>query len=71
MTDGDLRAAESWFLKHGLPYFVPSERAAVRSTWRGTTGGTEIVAHMGGFLTVHGDRIAAHDTYDCYEPFSL
>lgn len=50
---------------------VAGRRAAVRSTWRGTAGGTEIVAHMGGFLTVQGDRIAAHDTYDCYEPFSL
>ena len=50
---------------------VAGDRAAVRSTWRGTIGGTEIVAHMGGFLTVRDGRIAAHETYDCYEPFSL
>ena len=34
MTDADVRAAETWFLKHGLPYFVPSERAAVRTALR-------------------------------------
>ncbi|GAB6984851.1 hypothetical protein [Nocardioides pyridinolyticus] len=34
MTEGDLREAEAWFLKHGLPYFVPSERAAVRTALR-------------------------------------
>ncbi len=34
MSDADLRAAETWFLKHGLPYFVPSERAAVRTALR-------------------------------------
>ncbi|QIG38106.1 nuclear transport factor 2 family protein [Microbacterium sp. 4R-513] len=50
---------------------VDGERAAVRSTWRGRVGDTEIVAHMGGFLTVRGGRIAAHETYDCYEPFAL
>jgi hypothetical protein len=27
-------AAELWFQRHGLPYFVPSERAAVRSALR-------------------------------------
>ena len=26
--------AEAWFLRHGLPYFVPSERAAVRLALR-------------------------------------
>jgi ketosteroid isomerase-like protein len=50
---------------------VSGERAAVRSTWRGSIGATEIVAHMGGFVTVRDGRIAAHETYDCYEPFSL
>lgn len=34
MTEGDLAAAETWFLRHGLPYFVPSERAAVRAALR-------------------------------------
>lgn len=28
---GDLRATELWFVKHGLPYFVPGEREAARS----------------------------------------
>ncbi|MFH8251012.1 nuclear transport factor 2 family protein [Microbacterium sp. B2969] len=50
---------------------VEGERAAVRSTWRGTVGQTEIVAHMAGFVTVRGDRVVAHETYDCYEPFAL
>lgn len=30
----ELSAAETWFLRHGLPYFVPSERAAVRAALR-------------------------------------
>ncbi|MDZ8160488.1 nuclear transport factor 2 family protein [Microbacterium aquimaris] len=47
------------------------ERFAVRSTWRGTIGDTEIVAHMAGFLTVRDGLIVEHDTYDCYEPFTL
>jgi ketosteroid isomerase-like protein len=50
---------------------VAGDRAAVRSTWRGTVGAAEIVAHMGGFITVRDGRIAAHETYDCYEPFAL
>ena len=50
---------------------VAGERAAVRSTWRGVVGENEIVAHMGGFVTVRDGRVAAHDTYDCYEPFAL
>jgi hypothetical protein len=29
-----LSAAETWFQRHGLPYFVPSERAAVRAALR-------------------------------------
>ncbi|MFC7494845.1 MULTISPECIES: hypothetical protein [unclassified Nocardioides] len=29
-----LSAAEVWFQRHGLPYFVPSERAAVRAALR-------------------------------------
>lgn len=50
---------------------IADERAAVRSTWRGSVGATEIVAHMGGFVTVRDGRIAVHETYDCYEPFTL
>ncbi|WP_344091314.1 nuclear transport factor 2 family protein [Microbacterium deminutum] len=50
---------------------VAGDRAAVRSTWRGSVGDTEIVAHMGGFLTVRDGRVSAHETYDCYEPFAL
>ncbi|MFC6325169.1 nuclear transport factor 2 family protein [Microbacterium koreense] len=50
---------------------VSGDRAAVRSTWRGTIAGTAIVAHMAGFVTVRDGRILAHDTYDCYEPFTL
>ena len=56
---------------------VLGERVAVRSTWRGTVGieagslspGDELIAHMGGFLTVRDGLIAEHETYDCYEPF--
>ena len=33
MTD-ELAAAELWFQRHGLPYFVPTERAAVRAALR-------------------------------------
>ena len=50
---------------------VAGDRAAVRSTWRGTIGATEIVAHLAGFVTVREGRIAAHETFDCYEPFAL
>lgn len=49
---------------------VMGERAAVRSTWRGVAAGTAIVAHMAGFITVRGDRVLEHVTYDCYEPFA-
>lgn len=31
---GPLAEAEAWFQRHGLPYFVPSERAAVREALR-------------------------------------
>ncbi|MGB0101593.1 MAG: hypothetical protein WBP61_15050 [Nocardioides sp.] len=31
---GELAATESWFQRHGLPYFVPAERAAVRAALR-------------------------------------
>lgn len=50
---------------------VQGDRAAVRSTWTGRIGDTEIVAHMAGFLRVRGGRIVEHVTYDCYEPFAL
>ncbi|QPE05551.1 nuclear transport factor 2 family protein [Microbacterium schleiferi] len=50
---------------------VSGHRAAVRSTWRGVLGGTEIVAHMAGFVTVRDGLVASHETYDCYEPFTL
>ena len=47
------------------------DRVAVRATWRGTTGdGTELVAHIAGWLRVAGDRILEHETFDCYEPFT-
>lgn len=53
-----------------LEVLVSGDRAAVRSVWRGTLGGTEITAHMAGFVTVRDGRVLAHDTYDCYEPFA-
>jgi hypothetical protein len=35
VSDADaLASAETWFQRHGLPYFVPSERAAVRAALR-------------------------------------
>lgn len=35
MTDADtLRATDAWFARHGLTYFVPEQRAAVRSALR-------------------------------------
>ena len=50
---------------------VDGDRVAVRATWRGTTGdGTELVAHIAGWLTVADDRILEHETFDCYEPFT-
>jgi hypothetical protein len=33
-TEATVAAAEKWFLQHGLPYFVDSERAAVREGLR-------------------------------------
>ena len=56
---------------------VDGERAAVRSTWRGTVGkeagpfraGTTLEAHMAGWLTVREGRVLDHETFDCYEPF--
>lgn len=50
---------------------VHGDRAVVRSTWSGRIGGTDIVAHMAGFLRVRDGRIVEHVTYDCYEPFAL
>jgi len=34
MTPEEQAAAEVWFQRHGLPYFVPTERAAVRAALR-------------------------------------
>ena len=34
MTPEQQAAAEAWFQRHGLPYFVPAERAAVRNALR-------------------------------------
>ena len=46
-------------------------RVAVRATWRGTTAdGTELVAHIAGWLTVADGQILEHETFDCYEPFT-
>jgi ketosteroid isomerase-like protein len=56
---------------------VSGDRAAVRSTWRGTVGrdagafraGTLLEAHMAGWLTVRDGVVVEHETFDCYEPF--
>lgn len=53
---------------------VVDDRAAVRSTWRGTVGsdagspdgGTRLTAETAGFLTVRDGRVATHETFDCY-----
>jgi len=50
---------------------VSGDRAAVRSTWRGAIGDTEITAHVTGWVTVRDGRILDHETFDCYEPFAL
>ena len=50
---------------------VAGDRAAVRSTWRGTIDATEVIAHMAGWVTVRDGRILRHETYDCYEPLRL
>ena len=50
---------------------VSGERAAVRSTWRGTIDATEVTAHMAGWVTVRDGLILRHETYDCYEPLQL
>jgi hypothetical protein len=49
---------------------VSGDRAAVRSTWRGAVGDTEITAHMAGWVTVRDGLILHHETFDCYEPFA-
>ena len=43
----------------------------MRSTWRGTIEGTDVVAHMAGWVTVRDGRILRHETYDCYEPLRI
>ena len=55
---------------------VSGDRVAARATWRGTIAhgserlptGSELVAHISGWLTVADRRIREHETYDCYEP---
>ena len=55
---------------------VSGDRVAARATWRGTIAhgsellpaGSELVAHISGWLTVADGRIREHETYDCYEP---
>ncbi|MDO7883154.1 nuclear transport factor 2 family protein [Salinibacterium soli] len=54
------------------------DRAAVRATWRGVVGvdagpfraGQELIAHVAAALTVRDGRVVAHETFDCYEPFT-
>jgi len=61
-----------------LDVIVDGERAAVRATWRGVIGasvgpfseGQELIAHVAAILTVSGDVIVRHETFDCYEPFT-
>jgi len=58
---------------------VSGDRAAVRASWSGTVGvdrgpftaGTELTCAMAAFLTVRDNKIAAHDTYDCYPPLPV
>jgi len=48
-----------------------ADRVAIRATWRGATqDGTELVAHIAGWLTVEDGRVREHETFDCYEPFT-
>ena len=55
-------AAEQWFVRHGLPYFVDSEREAVRAGLRprrlGTVLGTALAAGVGLGVVV---GLLAHD----------
>lgn len=57
---------------------VNGERAAVRAIWRATIGidagpfraGQKLTAQVASWLTVRDGRIVAHETYDCYQPWS-
>jgi ketosteroid isomerase-like protein len=68
--------SEQTFSVHEV--LVSGERAAVRATWTGTVGldagpftrGTQLVAHIAGFLTVRDGQVVEHETFDCYEPFA-
>lgn len=51
--------------------------AILRLTWTGTVArdvgpfraGQELTAHIAQFVTVEDGRVAAIETFDCYEPF--
>lgn len=54
------------------------DRAALRVTFSATVGvdrgpftaGTRLTAHTAAFATVREGRIIAHETFDCYPPWS-
>jgi len=58
---------------------VAGQRAAVRATWHGrlamTVGplqqGAELTAHVASLVYVEDGLIREHETFDCYEPFTL
>lgn len=62
--DAALRATEIWFERHGLPYFVPEQRAAVRQALRlGRTlpllvGAVVVAAAAGVELAWLGDQLS-------------
>lgn len=53
------------------------DTAAIRLTWTATiardagpfAAGQQLTAHIAQFVRIEGERIAAIETYDCYEPF--
>ena len=59
-----------------LEILVAGDRAAVRAAWSGVVGvdrgpftaGTELSCVMAACMTVSGNKIVEHDTYDCYPP---
>jgi ketosteroid isomerase-like protein len=62
-----------------LEVLVSGDRAAVRATWSGTVGvdrgpftaGTELTCVMAAFMTVRENKVAEHNTYDCYPPLPV
>ena len=60
-----LRATETWFLQHGLSYFVPEERAAARAALRPRRAVPLLVlvvlvaAALGGLLGWFSDQVSA------------